>query len=44
MEEVDTNNMGYIVFVFVIMARLIKFIDANGIALGENDMKGLYDY
>ena len=43
-EEVDTNNMGYIDFIFAIMARLIKFIDEKGIALGENDLKGLYDY
>lgn len=47
-EEVDTENMTYIDFVFAIMSRIIKFIDNKNetgeLFLDKSDIDALYDY
>lgn len=47
-EEVDTENMTYIDFIFAIMSRLVKFVDekrqTGELTLDEKDIDGLYQY
>ncbi len=47
-EEVDTENMTYIDFIFAIMSQLIKYVDKKSsskeLVLDSNDIDGLYEY
>ena len=43
-DEVDTDSMTYIDFIFAIMSRLIRYIDEKNLDLESNDLEGLYKY
>lgn len=47
-EEVDTENMTYIDFIFAIMSRLVKYVDEkrqiDKLSLDDKDIDGLYQY
>ena len=43
--EIDTDNMTYIDFIFAIMSQIIKYIETNTkLSLSNSDIEGLYNY